>query len=104
IGKGRCLVYPFRGMVCRIFGFSALKDKYGNLRLATCSILKKNHPDKAKKAQELLDSGYQAPVITSFSMRMRGINPDLGGKLLPINQAIKAAMEKTSWFFFGEEK
>jgi len=96
IGKGRCLVYPFRGLVCRIFGFSALRDKYGNLRLATCSILKKNHSDKIKKAQELLDSGQQAPVITSFSMRMKNINPDLGGKLLPINQAIKAAMEKTA--------
>ena len=40
--SGSCGDYQYRGLICRLFGYGATKDKYGALRLATCKIIKES--------------------------------------------------------------
>ena len=44
--NGRCTDYKYRGLICRLFGYAASRDKYGELRLATCKIIKENQQEK----------------------------------------------------------
>jgi len=90
---GGCGCYPYRGMICRLFGFSALPDKNGKLRLVTCNAIKSANPDKTAKAQDLIDNGFPVPVMSSFANELVNINPALGFARYPLNQAIRLAIE-----------
>jgi Fe-S-cluster containining protein len=93
--KGRCSVYPERGFICRIFGFTCSLDKHGRRNYSACKILKKPLSDKITNInQKLLDSGYQAPLINDYSKRLSDIDFELSKTFLPINIAIKHAIEK----------
>ena len=37
---GLCSAYPERGLMCRLFGYAARRDKMGKAELVTCSIVK----------------------------------------------------------------
>src|SRR6185295_15429071 len=41
-GKGRCSVYQWRPLICRLFGFSAITDKKGRPSLVTCAVIKQS--------------------------------------------------------------
>jgi Fe-S-cluster containining protein len=93
-GHGRCVQYSHRGLVCRLFNFSAVADKYGKKIFQACGIMKKQQAARAAALQELIGQ-RQIPLMTDFSMRIHGINPSLGTKMYPVNQAVRLAIEMT---------
>jgi Fe-S-cluster containining protein len=93
INKGRCDSYQYRGLICRLFGFAANTDKYGNLRLATCEIIKNTQANSYKSASEAITKGLKVPVFTEYYMQLNQIDFRLGNILLPINKALKMALE-----------
>ena len=68
--KGRCSDYKYRGLICRLFGFAANTDKYGNLRLATCKIIKEGQADKYNSTAEAITKGLYVPVFTEYYMQL----------------------------------
>ncbi|HBM14791.1 MAG TPA: hypothetical protein DD381_00345 [Lentisphaeria bacterium] len=84
--KGRCSVYKYRLLVCRLFGFYRRKDKHGKYITGTCRILKNNYHSFDSK-------NCIAPGIADFSTRFTSIGSDSETKLIPINLAIKNAIE-----------
>ena len=55
--KGMCSHYLYRGMICRLFGFSATMNKYGKPVLSTCKVIKTeqaHHFEMANQAVEHL--------------------------------------------------
>ncbi len=88
--QGKCSVYGERGLICRLFGFSARTDKYGARTLVACSIIK----DSMKHRDPALILAH-APNLSSYYLRLYGIDPELSVKYLPVNQAIKEAIELT---------
>lgn len=92
-GKGRCGVYPFRPLVCRLYGFSANADKFNRLRLITCSIIKAAQPKEMAQAQKLINQGTRVPKMTDFAMRVSQLDPIWGGRRIPINEAVRSAVE-----------
>lgn len=92
-GKGRCGVYPFRPLVCRLYGFSANADKFNRLRLITCSIIKASQPKEMAQAQKLINQKTHVPKMTDFAMRVSQLDPVRGGRRIPINAAIRSAVE-----------
>lgn len=90
----RCSVYPFRGLICRLFGFSFVTGKDGKKKLSTCVIIKEKSPGQVEEAGSLADGGFEVPVMTDFSSRLIGIDPEMGRRFLPINRAIRGAIEK----------
>ncbi len=86
-----CSHYENRGLICRLFGFSTKKDKHGALTLATCKPIKQTH--------DLFLLGNKlrfAPEMSDYYMKLFGIDPNLSIKYIPINQAIKKAIEIVS--------
>ncbi len=91
--KGHCYVYPLRPLICRLFGFSAIEDKYGRPIIILCSILKKELPEKCSKVQEMIAKGLDVPINSFYAKRIALINPVYGKDLYPINEAIRIGIE-----------
>ncbi len=87
--SGCCLVYAYRPLVCRLFGFSFTKNKNGAIVPVACSILKKQYNDKSKFFVVNTDS---LPMISSFSLQSLMIDPVRSDRF-PINEAFVKAME-----------
>jgi len=96
-GKGLCGYYDFRPLLCRLFGFASRKNKYNKPEFSPCRIIKSADPDGVKRAEIAVSEGLKAPVYQEAFMRIASINPGMGYRILPINQAIKGALEHLYW-------
>lgn len=94
-GNWACKDYEKRGLICRLFGFGYRLNREGIPELVTCKILKENCPEAVAKARQ---SGNEAPdkvpLFRNYSMQLYSIDPDLATNQLPINKAIRLAIEK----------
>ncbi|MEO8934099.1 MAG: YkgJ family cysteine cluster protein, partial [Xanthomarina sp.] len=98
-GQGRCNDYKYRGLICRLFGFGASKDKYGSLRLATCKVIKEGQAEKYKWTVEAISKDLYVPVFTEYYMQLNQIDYPLGSKILPVNKALKMALEEVLHYY-----
>ena len=99
IDQGKCSNYKYRGLICRLFGYAANKDKYGNLRLATCKIIKEGQAETYKNVTEAISKGMYVPIFTDYYMQLNQIDFNLGNKILPINKALKMALEEVLSYY-----
>jgi Fe-S-cluster containining protein len=99
LDKGTCSNYKYRGLICRLFGFAANTDKYGNLRLATCKIIKEGQAEKYNSASEAITKGLHIPVFTEYYMQLNQIDFHLGNIILPVNKALKMALEEVLQYY-----
>jgi Fe-S-cluster containining protein len=90
---GGCRMYPWRPSVCRLFGFAAVQDKHGRPELAVCKYIKELDPDRIARARQAIGAGIKIPLFTAYSVRLAGVAPWLGAKLMPVNAALKSAIE-----------
>ncbi|MCJ7596382.1 MAG: YkgJ family cysteine cluster protein [Desulfobacterales bacterium] len=95
--KGKCSCYPLRPLVCRLFGFASRRNKFGEIELSTCKILKEKEPEAFRRAQIGLREGLKVPVYQDTFYRIASACPDKGFRSLPINQALKAALGYLYW-------
>ncbi|WP_158211946.1 YkgJ family cysteine cluster protein [Robiginitalea sediminis] len=89
---GFCGSYPHRGLVCRLFGFSAIRDKQGVARLATCKPLKEERGYDVQRADQHVAEGREVPVMHDYYFRLMAIDPALSRQLVPIREAIRQAL------------
>lgn len=97
--NGSCSNYRYRGLICRLFGYAANRDKYGELRLATCKIIKEDQTKNYNLAQEAISNGKQVPIFTDYYMQLSQIDYHLASIILPINQALKMAIEEVLQYY-----
>jgi hypothetical protein len=97
--KGKCSNYRYRGLICRLFGYAANTDKYGKLRLATCKIIKEEQQENFIAAEESINKGKYVPVFTDYYMRLAQIDMRMGITLVPINEALKMAIEEVLHYY-----
>ena len=90
--SGSCGNYQYRGLICRLFGHAATKDKYGKLRLATCKIIKEGKPDSYEKSVAAIENGTYIPIFTDYYMQLSQIDFNLGNIILPINKGLERAL------------
>jgi Fe-S-cluster containining protein len=97
--RGSCMDYKYRGLICRLFGFGANKDKYGQLRLASCKIIKENQKEAFEKTDAAINEGLSVPVFTDYYMNLSQIDFRLGNLILPINKALIFAIEEVLQYY-----
>lgn len=95
--NGCCYVYSFRPLICRLFGFSAIKNKYGELIPILCSIIKKEDLNRFEKIKQMLKKGLEIPINSLYAGRIKMISPIYGKDLYPINEATKIAIEMVGY-------
>ena len=99
VNQGRCSNYKYRGLICRLFGFAANTDKYGNLRLATCKIIKEGQAKNYSTTAEAITKGLYVPVFTEYYMQLNQIDFKLANIIVPINKALKMALEEVLQYY-----
>jgi hypothetical protein len=97
--NGSCSNYRYRGLICRLFGYAASRDKYGELRLATCKIIKENQLENFNNTEEAISKGLYVPIFTDYYMQLMQIDYRMGSTLLPINEALKMAIEEVLHYY-----
>lgn len=98
-GAGLCSEYTYRGLICRLFGYSARTNKYGVRELVTCQIIKNEQQDNYELAQQKIAQNEFIPVMNQYYMQLHAIDPDLARDFYPINQAIKKALETVLHYY-----
>lgn len=86
--KGLCMNYGHRPSVCRSFGAAAARNKYGQKTMSICKLIKEQQGELINSINPEL-----APVIGEFARKVMSLDPRLGERILPINQALKEALE-----------
>lgn len=106
-GAGKCSRYLHRGMICRLFGFAARRNKYGRKELVTCAIIKTEQSAAYGAAEKGISTEDRpVPVFTDYYDRLRDLDDGLGGRYVPVNSAIRTALETVASYFkyqTGEE-
>lgn len=92
--KGCCLMYSRRPVVCRMFGFATVKNKNGKPELALCRYHKESSPFLAESVRKAILNGLPVPSFTEFSIRISCLDPCIGTQLVPINRALRLALER----------
>jgi Fe-S-cluster containining protein len=92
--KGRCQAYSLRPLICRLFGFSFNKNKDGGFAYGGCKIIKKRYPKTMQNINKMLSRHPRLKKMSDFSIRLFGLGSPLDQKLIPINQALRIAIEK----------
>ena len=90
---GLCSEYKNRGLICRLFGYSARTNKYGAKELITCQVIKSEQTANYHAAAAAIKEGGEVPVMSEYYMRLHAIDFDLTREFFPINEAIKRAIE-----------
>jgi uncharacterized protein len=89
---GMCVNYKYRGLICRLFGYSARVNKFSRKELVTCQIIKTEQSEKFSFANSLL-TDYPVPVTSQYYMRLHAIDFEMAREFFPINEAIKRALQ-----------
>ncbi len=93
-GAGLCSEYAYRGLICRLFGYSARTNKYGKHELVTCQIIKSDQEDAYQHAVQEIETGSIAlPVMSQYYMQLHAIDFELTREFFPINEAMRRAIE-----------
>lgn len=90
---GFCTLYPYRGLICRLFGFSARKNKYGEPEFSTCRKIKEGIPEKYIDAYLGVKEGLKIPVMRDYYQKLLMIDFELARNTYPVNVAIQKAIE-----------
>ncbi|MFY0653423.1 MAG: YkgJ family cysteine cluster protein [Cyclobacteriaceae bacterium] len=97
--NGNCGAYKYRGLICRLFGYGASKDKLGQLRLATCAIIREGQRSKVDTANKAITQGLEVPIFSDYYMKLSQIDFHLGNIIVPINQALIMAIEEVLQYY-----
>lgn len=89
---GLCNEYPDRGLICRLFGFTARKNKEGQSELVTCKLIKESQHKEFEALTQAIKEGKKVPVMSEYYCRMSTIDHNLNS-FYPINEAMKKALE-----------
>lgn len=97
-GVGHCSEYMYRGLICRLFGFSARLNKYNKKDLLTCTTIKTEQSDNYQSAQLNIHES-PVPMVANFYSKLSYIDPVMAQQFMPINKALLKALELVSQYF-----
>jgi len=99
VGSGSCVEYQHRGLICRLFGFGAGRDKIGKLRLATCKIIKEKQKEEYEQTVQSINAGVYVPIFSDYYAHLSQIDFRLGNTIVPINMAMRQALEEVLKYY-----
>lgn len=98
--SGHCGDYINRGLICRLFGMSARKDKYGHKQMITCKKIKEGKSDLYIDTTKKINEGMKIPQANEFYAKLSNIDYKLTEEEFPINIAITKALENVMMYSF----
>lgn len=92
-GRGRCSIYAHRPSVCRLFGFGAVRTRRGR-ELALCRVHREADAETAQAAAAHVSDGGRAGDFSLVGPVVSGIDPALGTRPMPLNEALREALSR----------
>lgn len=89
---GGCTLYPFRALVCRLFGFSGTTDRRGLTQLTRCRHMPVQLVPLNPKA--VAAAAAAMPLLHAYGIALTALHPSLGTARRPINDALGEALAK----------
>lgn len=86
---GGCSQYPFRALVCRLFGFAGRMDQYGREQFRLC-----RHMASSYSTIEVEGNMSKLPLFQEFGVAITSLHPYLGTERMNINHALYQALSK----------
>lgn len=90
-GKAQCISYHERPSLCRMFGVAGTFNKHNEVTHAICKHLKELN-------STIPEVNESTPLIPQWSAKLSALDPELIKIKLPINLAIKGALEKIAFY------
>lgn len=97
---GFCSDYVNRGLICRLFSSSSRKNKEGKKEIITCKKIKEGKKSEFDLASKLINEDLPIPLSAGIYNQLFNIDFQLTAQQLPINQAIKKAIEMVLTYKF----
>jgi Fe-S-cluster containining protein len=94
-----CSIYDHRGLICRLFGFSGVRDKNSKLAVYTCSHMKAEFSAEYKLTMERINQNMHIPVVSDFYYQIYYIDSQMANDYNPINVSIRKAIEKVAYYY-----
>ena len=95
---GLCNAYPSRGLICRLFGFTARRDKEGKPELVTCKLIKEHQNEAYNAAIESIKKGEKVVVMSDYYSRLAHVDHTMT-EFYPINEAMVKALETVLHYY-----
>lgn len=101
-GAGLCTEYPHRGLICRLFGYSARTNKYAEKEYVTCQVIKTEQAENYQAAaRSVSQNSGDIPMMNQYYMQLHSIDMELTRDFYPINEAIRRAIETVlAWYAY----
>lgn len=88
-------MYPARPLICRLFGFSAIKDKEGREAFSLCKEMPSRTSGRSWSGAEIQkEFGTRLPVMADFTAEVLALGPNEAGKRSPLTEAIPSALRR----------
>ncbi len=92
-GKGACASYPYRALVCRLFGSSFTRDKEGKSTMLICKSIKEDQPETYQKIEQEAKEENEFPMVVNYHTQLSAIDYYYSQEQHPINEAMRRALE-----------
>ena len=99
-----CTVYPIRPLICRLFGFSANRDRYNKVVFSTCSKIENEMPEKVKVARALTRTGLDVPIYQDIAQQIQEIDFYMATDYHPFSRSVQIAVDNYDSIMSGEFK
>ncbi|RPA69724.1 YkgJ family cysteine cluster protein [Cyclobacteriaceae bacterium YHN15] len=100
---GFCSDYNNRGLICRLFSSSSRKNKEGKKEIITCKKIKENKKEQYERASIEINGSMPVPSSSDTYSKLYNIDFQLTSEQMPINIAIKQAIEAVLTFKYYQE-
>ena len=100
---GFCSDYSNRGLICRLFSSSSRKNKEGKKEIITCKKIKEKKEIFFEKASKDINESMPIPSSSTTYSKLYNIDFLLTSEQLPINKAIKKAIEAVLTYKYYQE-
>ncbi|WP_372365849.1 YkgJ family cysteine cluster protein [Candidatus Uabimicrobium sp. HlEnr_7] len=88
-----CTVYDIRPLICRLFGFSANRNRQQKIIFATCTKIEQEMPEKVKVARILTAKGLDVPIYQDIAQEIQDIDFVMATDYHPFSKSVKIAMD-----------
>ncbi|MFC0264514.1 YkgJ family cysteine cluster protein [Fontibacter flavus] len=100
---GFCSDYANRGMICRLFSSSYRNNKESKKEIITCKKIKEGKKELYQKAAKEVNEDLALPSSSGAYSQLYSIDFQMTAKQMPINQAIREALEAVLTYKFYTE-
>lgn len=94
---GGCGIYPARPMICRLFGYAAVRDREGAESFSLCRSMPSRGGMRSWSGTALeRDLGSRLPIMSDFSAAAVAISPEEAGARALVTAALPASLRRSS--------